>query len=143
MTRHALTLLLGALLGGAGLSLLARGPATADEPKKPDPAQEKKATPTYEYGRLLVQEVFNDDGDFVQTTHFGWHGPDGSDMETETAGEMIMRLGGPQKDSNHAVDVLTYLGSKGWRLVGAYPDRGPGKDKHTHNLTTRYLMARP
>jgi hypothetical protein len=143
MTRHALTLLLGAVLGTAGLSLLARGPAAADEGKKAEPAQEKKAAPVYEYGRVLVQEVFNDDGDFVQTNHFGWHGPDGSDFETETAGEMIMRLGGPQKESNHAVDVLTYLGSKGWRLVAAYPDRGPGKDKHTHNLTTRYLLARP
>jgi hypothetical protein len=137
-------LLLVALLGTAGLSLLARGPAAADEPKKEGPAQEKKAAPiNYEYARLLVQEVFNDDGEFQQTTHFGWHGPEGADFETETAGEMIMRLGGPQKDSNHAVDVLTYLGGKGWRLVGAYPDRGPGKEKHTQNLTTRYLLARP
>src|SRR5262249_30488180 len=140
MKRHVPTLLLGALLGTAGWSLLSRGPAAADEARKAD---DKKPAVTYEYARVLVTEVFDDNGDFSATIRFGWHGPDGQDIETETAKELIQKLGGPEKESNHAVDVLTYLGSKGWRLVNGYPDRGPGKEKHTHNLTTRYLLARP
>jgi hypothetical protein len=135
MKRCAAPLLFGALLGAA-LSLSWR-PAAADEknPAKPAPV-------TYEYGRLKVTDLQNDDGEFLRTS--AWHWRDGrGDIGTATGGELLKKLGGPDKQVSRSVDILNHLGSQGWRLVSIHRERGASKEKHVHAVEYSYTLSRP